>query len=181
MLRLGFEKARLPHRSLLHGQQRRHPERHFEKDRDSAFILCQLNGLSRNSHLKPGQRIKLTQANLPVKPALGSASCSVKGSSKKHEAAKPGKLEKKSSKPAEAKAGHKPAAKPGTSKSLTMENSKSRATAKQAAQKPVAKETAKSGKLSAAQRKTTETKPSASKAKVKPTAQSGKHTSLAKR
>ena len=30
--------------------------------------LCQLNGLGRNAHLKSGQRIKLTQANLPVRP-----------------------------------------------------------------------------------------------------------------
>jgi LysM repeat protein/murein endopeptidase len=143
--------------------------------------LCQLNGLSRNSQLKPGQRIKLTQANLPVKPALGMASCSVKNSAKKHEAVKPGKFDKKSSKPAEAKAGHKPAAKPGTSKSLTLEKSKSEAPAKLANRKPVAKETAKSGKTSSAQKKTPETKPSASKAKVKAAAQPAKHTTLAKK
>ena len=45
--------------------------------------LCQLNGLSRNAHLKHGQRIKLTQANLPVKPSFGSASCSIKESAEK--------------------------------------------------------------------------------------------------
>jgi LysM repeat protein len=130
--------------------------------------LCQLNGLSRNSQLKHGQRIKLTQANLPVKPALGMASCSVKNSAKKHEAVKPGKFDKKSSKPAEAKAGHKPEAKPG-------------APAKLSNRKPVAKETAKSGKTSSAQKKTSETKPSASKAKVKAAAQPAKHTTLAKK
>ena len=51
--------------------------------------LCQLNGLSRNANLKPGQRIKLTQANLPIRPSLGSASCSIKDTGKKPAAVKP--------------------------------------------------------------------------------------------
>jgi LysM repeat protein/murein endopeptidase len=123
--------------------------------------LCQLNGLSRNSHLKSGQRIKLTQANLPVKPALGSASCSIKSSTKKHE--KPGKADKKSSKPTEAKSGNKPAAKPGTAKSATLEKSKSKPADKQ---KQIGNETSKSGKLATTQRKVTEAKPSTSKAKT---------------
>jgi LysM repeat protein/murein endopeptidase len=46
----------------------------------SINVLCQLNGLKRNSNLKTGQKIKLTQATLPVKPSLGVAACSVKGS-----------------------------------------------------------------------------------------------------
>jgi LysM repeat protein len=143
--------------------------------------LCQLNGLSRNSNLKPGQRIKLMQANLPVKPSLGAASCSVGNSSKKHETGKPGKLDKKTLKPAEAKAGHKPAAKPGTSQSLSLEKSKSKAPAKQAARKPLAKEMSKPGKSSTAQRKTPETKSGARKAEIKAAAQPVKRTALAKR
>lgn len=41
----------------------------------SINILCQLNGLKRDAALKPGQRIKLTQADLPVKPSFGSSAC----------------------------------------------------------------------------------------------------------
>lgn len=43
----------------------------------SIDVLCQLNGLKRSSGLKPGQKIKLTQANLRVKPALGHAACPI--------------------------------------------------------------------------------------------------------
>jgi len=147
----------------------------------SLSSLCQLNGLNRDSHLKSGQRIKLTQANLPVRPSLGSASCSVRNQAPKHEAVKPGKLDKKSSKPAEAKVGHKPAAKPGSSKSLTLEKSKPQAPAKTADRKTVAKETVKSGKSSTAQRKSQDTKPGASRAKVKAAARPEKHATLARR
>ncbi|MFZ2446786.1 MAG: penicillin-insensitive murein endopeptidase [Syntrophobacteraceae bacterium] len=46
----------------------------------SVDSLCQLNGLKRNTGLKPGQKIKLTQANLRVKPSVGSsAACKVPG------------------------------------------------------------------------------------------------------
>lgn len=48
----------------------------------SIDVLCQLNGMKRNSGLQPGQRIKLTQATLAVKPALGSSACSPKSLSK---------------------------------------------------------------------------------------------------
>jgi LysM repeat protein len=119
--------------------------------------LCQLNGLSRNANLKPGQRIKLTQANLPVRPSLGSASCPVKDLGKKPAAAKP---EKKSLKPSEAKAKSttsKPSAK-GNSKSAAKGKGpaehaavakgkvKPAASAKTAAKKPALKQTGKSGK-----------------------------------
>ena len=126
--------------------------------------LCQLNGLSRNAHLKPGQRIKLTQANLPVRPSLGSASCSVKDLGKKPAAVKPGK---KSLKPSEAKA------KSTTSKPSARGNSKSAAkgngSAKQAA---VAK-----GKVKPA----ASAKAAAKKQAMKQTGKSGKRTTLAKK
>src|SRR5208283_1472079 len=78
--------------------------------------LCQLNGLARNAHLKPGQRIKLTQANLPVKPSFGKASCSVKDPARKPAVVKHDKSGNKSSKHREAKAAQKPVAKSGASK-----------------------------------------------------------------
>ncbi len=40
--------------------------------------LCRLNHLNRSARLRRGQLIKLAQANLPVRPALGRSSCSVK-------------------------------------------------------------------------------------------------------
>ncbi len=43
----------------------------------SIDVLCQLNSLRRNAGLKPGQKIKLTQANLRVRPALGPAACPI--------------------------------------------------------------------------------------------------------
>ncbi len=119
--------------------------------------LCQLNGLSRNAALKPGQRIKLTQANLPVRPSFGSASCSVKDLGKKPAVVK---TDKKSSKPSEAKAKattSKPSAK-GNSKSVTKGKGsaehaaaakgkvKPAASAKMPAKKPAMKQTGKSGK-----------------------------------
>ncbi len=144
--------------------------------------LCQLNGLSRNAHLKPGQRIKLTQANLPVNPSLGAASCSIKGSAKKPAAAKPGKFGKKSLKQNDAKAAQKPVAKSGASKSQAMEKSKSGASGKLAAEKPVVKKTAKAGKSATVRPKTPDMKSGAtSKAKAKTAQHSAKHTTLAKR
>jgi LysM repeat protein len=161
--------------------------------------LCQLNGLGRNAHLKPGQRIKLTQANLPVKPSFGSASCSIQDSAKKPAAVK---SDKKSSKPSEAKAARKTAAKAGASKSIAKEKSKPAAkakgsakpaaakgnvkpaaSAKAAAGKPALKQTGKSGKRAPAtdQKKTPGTKSGSSKSKVKTAAKPGKNTTLAKR
>ena len=97
--------------------------------------LCQLNGLSRNAHLKPGQRIKLTQANLPVKPSFGSASCSIKESAKKPAAVK---AEQEIFKTIEAKAARKTVAKSGASKSKAKEKSKSAAKAKGSAKSAAA-------------------------------------------
>jgi len=90
----------------------------------SIDVLCQLNGLKRGSGLKPGQKIKLTQANLPVKPSLGSSACAVKPSSgskapavkgnavQKTKGAQSAKADKKSVvKSAQAKPGQKPTAK----------------------------------------------------------------------
>ncbi len=116
--------------------------------------LCQLNGLSRNAHLKPGQRIKLTQANLPVRPSLGSASCSVKDLGKKPAAVKPGK---KSLKPSEAKAkstSSKPSAR-GNSKSAAVAKGKVKpaTSAKAAAKKQALKQAGKSKKRKTLARK----------------------------
>lgn len=52
----------------------------------SIDMLCQLNGLKRTSGLKPGQKIKLTQASLRMAPALGGAACNAKPSNKKQPA-----------------------------------------------------------------------------------------------
>lgn len=139
----------------------------------SLSSLCQLNGLSRNAKLKPGQKIKLTQADLPVKPALGNASCSPKEMSKKAPAAARS-APQKAAKPSEAKAVKKGADKSAAVKSNTREVAKSAAAAKnakpaavsgKAAQKQAnaakqavsAKEAAK-GKPAAASKKTSDSK-----------------------
>jgi len=121
--------------------------------------LCQLNGLARNAHLKPGQRIKLTQANLPVKPSFGSASCSGKDSARKPAAAKHDKSG--ASKDSAVRKGHPKAA-----------------SAKTASKKPAVKQTGKSGKLVP---KTVQKKTPDSGVKVKTAAKQGKNTTLAKR
>jgi LysM repeat protein len=126
--------------------------------------LCQLNGLSRNANLKPGQRIKLTQANLPVRPSLGSASCSIKDSGKKPAAVKPNK---KSLKASEAKA------KSTTSKPSAKGNSKLAAKGKGSA-KPAAVAKGKVRPAASAQT-------AAKKAALKQTGNSAKHTTLAKK
>ena len=123
----------------------------------SLSSLCQLNGLARNAHLKPGQRIKLTQANLRVKPSFGSAACSVKGSSKKPAAVKQDKSDNKSSKHLDAKA---------ASANKTIYK------------KPAVKKTGKSGKPAPA---TVQKKTPGSGAKLKTAAKPGKNTALAKR
>ena len=157
LLRLGFEKARLANCGLLHCEQGRQSARRFKEDRIGLSTLCQLNGLSRNADLKPGQRIKLTQANLPVSPSFGSASCPVKDLGKKPAAVKP---DKKSSKPSEAKARSttsKPSAKVNSKSAIKGKDSakhaaaakgkvKPAASAKTAAKKPALKQTGKSGK-----------------------------------
>ncbi len=83
-------------------------QRIAKKSGISIDSLCQLNGLKRNSQLRPGMRIKLTQVNLPVKPALGKASCPV-GKSKAVKAGKVRPAKKASS--AKAAVKHAPAGK----------------------------------------------------------------------
>ncbi|MFZ0931034.1 MAG: penicillin-insensitive murein endopeptidase [Syntrophobacteraceae bacterium] len=142
--------------------------------------LCQLNGLARNARLKPGQRIKLTQANLPVKPSFGKASCSVKDLARKPAVVKHDKSGNKSSKHHEAKAARKPVAKSGASKdsAVSSKGNAKAASAKTASGKPAVKQTGKSGKPAP---KTVQKKTPDSGAKGKTAAKPGKNTSLAKR
>ncbi|MGA2936067.1 MAG: penicillin-insensitive murein endopeptidase [Syntrophobacteraceae bacterium] len=121
--------------------------------------LCQLNGLTRNARLKPGQRIKLTQVNLPVKPSFGSASCSVKDSARKSAAVKHDKS--------------------GASKDSAVQKGHAKeASAKSASKKPAVKKTGKSGKPAPA---TVQKKTPDFRAKVKTSAKPGKNTAFAKR
>ncbi len=143
--------------------------------------LCQLNGLSRNANLKSGQRIKLTQASFPVKPSLGAAACSLKGSVKKSVADKPGKSDKKSSKSADGRTSRKPLAKSESSNSPATEKSKSGRSAKLASGRQTAKETSKSGKEAIAQRKSPAVKSAVSKVKARTEAQPANRTKLAKK
>lgn len=146
----------------------------------SLSSLCQLNGLTRNAHLKPGQRIKLTQANLRVKPSFGSAACSYKGPAKKPAAVKNDKSDNKSSKDREAKAAQKPVAKSGASKDSAVRkgHAKEASAKKTASKKPAVKKTGKSGKPVPA---TAQKKAPGSGAKLKTAAKPGKNTALAKR
>ena len=145
----------------------------------SLSSLCQLNGLARNARLKPGQRIKLTQVNLPLKPSFGSASCSIKDSARKSAAVKHDKSADKSSKHHEAKAFRKPAAKSGASKDSAVQKGHAKeASAKSASKKPAVKKTGKSGKPAPA---TVQKKTPDSRAMVKTAAKPGKNTALAKR
>jgi LysM repeat protein/murein endopeptidase len=114
----------------------------------SLSSLCQLNGLARSARLKPGQRIKLTQANLRVKPSFGSAACSAKGSAKKPAAVKHDKSDNKSSKHLEAKAAQKPGSKSVASKdsAVLKGHAKVASAKKTASKKPAVKKTGKSGK-----------------------------------
>ncbi len=146
----------------------------------SLSSLCQLNGLTRNAHLKPGQRIKLTQANLRVKPSFGSAACSYKGPAKKPAAVKHDNSNDKSSKDREAKAAQKPVAKSGASKDSAVRKGHAKeASAKNtASKKPAVKKAGKSGKPAPA---TAQKKTPGSGAKLKTAAKPGKNTALAKR
>jgi len=159
--------------------------------------LCQLNGLGRNAHLKHGQRIKLTQANLPVRPTLGKAACSIKDSGKKRAAVKP---DKKSTTRPEAKSVKLPVAKSATPKAAAEKKAKSAAKkpnspaptaaagkgnrkaavyAKTAmAVKPAVKQTGKPGKPAPA---SVQKKTPGSKVKAKTAAVPGKNTTLAKK
>ncbi len=145
----------------------------------SLSSLCQLNGLARNAHLKPGQRIKLTQVNLPVKPSLGRASCSGKDSAKKSSAVTHDKSDNKSSKHHEAKTAGKPVAKSGASKDSAVKKGHAKeASAKSASKKPAVKKTGKSAKPapSTVQKKTPD-----SRAKVKTAAKPAENSAFAKR
>jgi len=141
--------------------------------------LCQLNGLSRDAHLKAGQRIKLTQANLPVRPSLGSAACSAKDTARKSANVKHDKLNKKSLKPGEVKAVPKPVAKVGGSRDSKVAKGDSKATApKTAAGKISPKQTGKTGKPGP---NTVHKKTPNSGTKVKTGAKPGKNVKIAKR
>jgi len=141
--------------------------------------LCQLNGLSRDARLKAGQRIKLTQVNLPVRPSLGKAACSVKDTAKKSASAKHDKPDKKSSKPVEGKNVQKPVAKSGVSKDSKVAKDSSKAAPHKTA----------AGKISLKQKaKPCESEPNSadkkarnSGAKVKSAAKPGKNTTLARK
>jgi LysM repeat protein/murein endopeptidase len=70
--------------------------------------LCRLNHLSRNSHLKRGQMIKLAQADLPVRPSFGRSSCAIKYPARKTSAVRHEKHSKKLLKSSGAGSVHKP-------------------------------------------------------------------------
>jgi LysM repeat protein len=145
----------------------------------SLSSLCQLNGLARNARLKPGQRIKLTQVNLPVKPSFGSASCSIKDSARKSAAVTHDKSDDKSSKHREAKTVGKPVAKSGASKDSAVKKGHAKeASAKSASKKTALKKKGKSSKPAPA---TVQKKTPDSRAKVETSAKPGKDTALAKR
>ncbi|MHC1725079.1 MAG: penicillin-insensitive murein endopeptidase [Syntrophobacteraceae bacterium] len=133
--------------------------------------LSQLNGLNRNAKLKAGQKIKLTQASLPVKPSLGSAECAV-GSTGKKSAVKKNQPEQKSDKrkiagPAEAKAAKKASDKSATSKSKTPDKVAG-------AKKAPVKQSAAKGNAKAAPPAKTASKPSTRKPAVKEKAKTSK-------
>jgi LysM repeat protein len=96
--------------------------------------LCQLNGLSRNAKLKHGQAIKLTQANLPIKPAFGSAACAPAGKAAVKDS-------KKTSRPDSAKASRKASGSSAQAKPAAREKVKSASDKKSA--KPAATASAK--------------------------------------
>ncbi|MEN6439409.1 MAG: penicillin-insensitive murein endopeptidase [Syntrophobacter sp.] len=104
----------------------------------SIDVLCQLNGLKRGSGLKPGQKIKLTQANLPVKPSLGTSACAVKPSSASKTPAAKGNAVQKAKGAQSAKADKK-----STVKTAQNKPGQKSAAKQAAASKPAAKSTAK--------------------------------------
>jgi LysM repeat protein/murein endopeptidase len=148
----------------------------------SISSLCQLNGLSRNAHLKAGQKIKLTQANLPVRPSFGSASCSIKDAARKPGGVKHDDVGKKSLKPGENKSVQKPVAKSATSKDSKATKSRSKAEPSKAdARKPSAKQMGKRNKPGqpTANKKTPDSG-TGNKIASKP-AKPGKNTTIAKK
>ncbi len=72
--------------------------------------LCRLNRLSSNAPLRRGQLIKLAQANLPVRPALGRSACGIKYPVRKTFAGRHEKYRKRFLKSAKAKFRRKPVA-----------------------------------------------------------------------
>jgi LysM repeat protein len=155
----------------------------------SLSSLCQLNGLGRDAHLKAGQRIKLTQANLPVRPSFGRASCPVKDNAKRSAPSKLNKADKESLKFDRTKAVQKPVAKSGVSKDSKQVKGRTKAasvktspmkavSSKGVPSKAAVSQKQKSAKpLPAAVRKNTPE----SKAKVKTATKPGKDATLAKR
>jgi LysM repeat protein len=127
----------------------------------SINVLCQLNSLKRDSSLKPGQKIKLTQANLPVKPSLGTAACSIKDSSTHQSAssargASQKEFNRKDSKRIESKPANKAAVK-STAAAKTQDKATAKgsvsardAVKKPAQQKAVSKEASKANKVAPA-------------------------------
>ncbi len=155
----------------------------------SLSSLCQLNGLGRDAHLKAGQRIKLTQANLPVRPSFGRASCPVKDNAKRSAPSKLNKADKESLKFDRTKAVQKPVAKSGVSKDSKQVKGRTKAasvktspmkavSSKGVPSKAAVSQKQKSAKpLPATVRKNTPE----SKAKVKTATKPGKDATLAKR
>ncbi|MGO8942914.1 MAG: penicillin-insensitive murein endopeptidase [Syntrophobacteraceae bacterium] len=142
----------------------------------SLSSLCQLNGLARNARLKPGQRIKLTQANLRVKPSFGSAACSFKGPAKKPAAVKNDKSNNKPSKDSEAEAAQQ---KQISTSRASIDSAVRKGHEKVAsAKKPALKKMGKSGKPSPA---TAQKKTPDAGAKLKTAAKPGKNTAFAKK
>ncbi len=142
----------------------------------SLSSLCQLNGLARNARLKPGQRIKLTQANLRVKPSFGSAACSFKGPAKKPAAVKNDKSNNKPSKDREAEAAQQ---KQISTSRASIDSAVRKGHEKVAsAKKPALKKMGKSGKPSPA---TAQKKTPDAGAKLKTAAKPGKNTAFAKK
>lgn len=134
--------------------------------------LCQLNGMSRTAKLKPGQRIKLTQANLPVKPSLGStASCSPKDAPGKGRpvAAKSGAKSKVQEKAAVDSKKSAKSVKPAPVVKDAKKAAASKNAAKPAAaQKAAAKDTGKKAAPASAQKKVPDTKAKSAASKAKP-------------
>ncbi len=147
--------------------------------------LCQLNSLKRNSTLMPGQKIKLTQESLPVKPNLGKAACppgkagkapAVKGKDASGAAA-PAAKSAKTAKAEPHKAALKDAPARSASKAVEVK-SNSKVTAKVAPQPKPAMSKAASGttvqKAAAKPEKPAQKKAAEAKADKKPAAQLAK-------
>jgi LysM repeat protein/murein endopeptidase len=141
--------------------------------------LSQLNGLSRSARLKAGQRVKLTQANLPVRPSLGKASCSIstdkKSANTRHDKAK------KSLKPGEKKAAQKPVAKSGASKDSIVKSNTKAAPSKASSGKISLKQPEKTGKPGPSAVHKKASNPATGAKTAAKSAKPGKNTTIAKK